>query len=125
MELLDLDSRIDPRCDQVSQQITQHNCCGRNNRDSHNDWDVNSLNGLPGKLSYTWPTKHTLHNNNPRHEQADVNTNHGNDWQDCIGNYMSHNDLALGNSLCSGRSDKVLMQDINHGRAHHARVPPS
>src|SRR5258707_7876973 len=47
----ELDAWVDERRDDVGDQIADHDGAGRNQRDAHDDRDVDALDRLPGELA--------------------------------------------------------------------------
>src|SRR5690348_6535686 len=77
----ELDAGIDERRDDVGQEIAEHDGEGRDQRDAHDDRDVDTLDGLPGELADAGPAEHAFDDDDAAHEDADVDADHGDDRQ--------------------------------------------
>src|SRR5690606_34198555 len=102
--------RIDEGGDDVGQQVAQHDGGGRHHRDPHDDRNVNALDRLPGQLADAGPAEHAFHDDQPAHEDADVDADHGDDRQDRVRQGMADQDATAGQALGAGGADVILAQ---------------
>src|SRR4029453_5966558 len=75
-----LDPRIDQRRNQVREQVAEDDCAGGQQGYSHDDRNVDLLDGLPGQLSDTGPAEDGFDHHDAAHEVAEVDPNHCDDW---------------------------------------------
>src|SRR5690606_2984500 len=101
-------ARIDERGDQVRDEVADDDGAGRDQRDAHDDRDVDALDRLPGELADAGPAEHAFDHDDARHEEPDVDADHGDDRQHRVGQRMAEEDGAALEALGAGGADEVL-----------------
>src|SRR5688500_3697919 len=60
LELFQSDAGIDERCDDVGNEVAENDRAGRDQRDPHDDWNVDALDCLPSELSDAGPAENAF-----------------------------------------------------------------
>src|SRR6185312_3521548 len=121
--LSEFDAWIDEGRDDVGQKVAEHDGERRHQRHAHDDRNIDALDRLPGKLADARPAEHALHHDDTAHEDADIDADHGDDRQDGVGQRMAKKNRAARQPFGAGGAHIILPQHVDHGGAHHARVP--
>src|SRR5215203_891543 len=77
-------ARIDERGDDVGDEVAEHDSQGGDQRDAHDDGNVDALARLPGELADARPAEHAFDDHDAAHEHADVEADHRDDGQDGV-----------------------------------------
>src|SRR5215472_10095174 len=69
------DARVNQGRHEIGEQVADDDGDGGNQRDAHDDGDIDPLNGLPGELADAGPAIDRFDDDGAAHEGADVETN--------------------------------------------------
>eukprot|EP01022_Parablepharisma_sp_SALTPOND_P021764 TRINITY_DN435_c0_g2_i1.p1 TRINITY_DN435_c0_g2~~TRINITY_DN435_c0_g2_i1.p1 ORF type:complete len:1135 (-),score=399.44 TRINITY_DN435_c0_g2_i1:1781-5185(-) len=117
-----IDARIQPRIQQVDQEIDGDDQQGRDEHDAQQGVQVALHHRLVGQAAQAGQGKHGFHHHRAAQHGAGLQPDQGEHGQERIAQHVAHHHGGLAHALGARGTHEVLGRDLQHGGAHDAQV---
>ena len=118
--LLEVNSRIDDRVEDVGDEISEQDKRGDNEVQRDEGWIVSLEHGLVTETPQPRVSENRLNDDRASNEAGEQSSNSGNQWPYGIAERVLVEDCLLRQALGKGRSDVVLAHRFDHTCAYEA-----